>query len=184
MLLKLLYALFGHLKTFSAQLRLLYTGFFILYKLKLLSRNLFLYLCKILYIPLIASIFGYLIGGVFFEISNIGSLKINNLLYKNFKKELSLKSDFKTGIIILIINFYKLVIFYLVTKYIKLSISIETLIGCLLLLIYFFVFPFDETYINKNLYHNDLFQLTIIIGSFFINYLIVYYTLATASSFR
>ena len=176
MLLKLLYALFGHLNTFSAQLRLLYTGFFILYKLKFLSKNLFFSLCNVLYLPLIASIFGYLIGCLFFcEIfaSNIGCLKIHNLLYKNFKKELSLKSNFKTNIIILIINFYKLVIFYLVTKYIRLSINIETLIGCLLLLIYFFVFPFDETYVNKKIYNNNLFEIYVVIWSLLINYLII-----------
>ena len=175
MLLKLLYALFGHLKTFSAQLRLLYTGFFILYKLKLLSRNLFLYLCKVLYIPLIASIFGYLIGCLFYSKifeNNIGCLKLSDLQYKHYKKELGLKSNFETNIFIIIVNLYKLVIFYFVTKYINLSISIETLISCLLLLIYFFVFPFDETYVNKKIKHSDLFQLTIIIGSLLINYLI------------
>tara|TARA_B100000902_G_C26983125_1_gene751268 strand:- start:201 stop:644 length:444 start_codon:yes stop_codon:yes gene_type:complete len=141
--------------------------------LNLISKNIFFFLCKILYIPLLASIFSYSIGCIFFETTKISCLKASQMAYKHFKSLFNKISVFEKNTIIILINLYKILILYYVTKYIKPNINFETLIGCILLIIYFSIFPYDETYLNKKLNHNKKILLTMIITiSIFINYIL------------
>ena len=50
---------------------------------------------------------------------------------------------------------YKLFLLYVVLKFIKPEININLLLGSLLVYLYFFIYPFDTTYLDTNLEYND-----------------------------
>ena len=72
---------------------------------------------------------------------------------------------------------YKLFLLYVVLKFIKPEININLLLGSLLVYLYFFIYPFDTTYLDTNLEYNDFLLSTSMILFANLCVLIYYYGL-------
>lgn len=92
--------------------------------------------------------------------------KQEDLLFKNINMYIQ---KFRT--------LYKLFLLYVVIRFIKPEININLLFGSLLVYLYFFIYPFDNTYLDKDLEYNDFLLSTSMILFANLCVLIYYYGL-------
>lgn len=146
-----LYILFGHYEYMSVIVRTSFTILFLSYLFSLINFNNLKFVTTLLFIPLIVSIIGSAIICSFFDFNEYGCDKIKNkfknqenLLFQNINIHIQ---KFRT--------LYKLFLLYVVLKFIKPEININLLLGSLLVYLYFFIYPFDTTYLDTDLEYND-----------------------------
>ena len=168
-----LYILFGHYEYMSVIIRTVFTILFLSYLFSLINFDILKFVTTLLFIPLIVSVTGSSITCTFFDFTEYGCDKIKNkfkkqedLLFKNINMYIQ---KFRT--------LYKLFILYVVIKFIKPEININLLFGSLLVYLYFFIYPFDTTYLDTNLEYNDFLLSTSMILFANLCVLIYYYGL-------
>mgnify|MGYP001177814307 FL=1 len=168
-----LYILFGHYEYMSVIARTSFTILFLSYLFSLINFNNLKFVTTLLFIPLIVSITGSAITCRFFDFTEYGCDKIKNkfknqenLLFQNINIYIQ---KFRT--------LYKLFLLYVVLKFIKPEININLLLGSLLVYLYFFIYPFDTTYLDTNLEYNDFLLSTSMILFANLCVLIYYYGL-------
>ena len=168
-----LYILFGHYEYMSVIVRTGFTILFLSYLFSLINFNNLKFVTTLLFIPLIVSITGSAIICSFFDFTEYGCDKIKN----KFKKQEDLLFKNISMYIQKIRTLYKLFILYVVIKFIKPEININLLFGSLLVYLYFFIYPFDTTYLDTNLEYNDFLLSTSMILFANLCVLIYYYGL-------
>lgn len=168
-----LYILFGHYEYMSVIVRTVFTILFLSYLFSLINFDILKFVTTLLFIPLIVSVTGSSITCTFFDFTEYGCDKIKNkfkkqedLLFKNINMYIQ---KFRT--------LYKLFILYVVIRFIKPEININLLFGSLLVYLYFFIYPFDTTYLDTNLEYNDFLLSTSMILFANLCVLIYYYGL-------
>jgi len=168
-----LYILFGHYEYMSVIIRTVFTILFLSYLFSLINFDILKFVTTLLFIPLIVSVTGSSITCTFFDFTEYGCDKIKNkfkkqedLLFKNINMYIQ---KFRT--------LYKLFILYVVIRFIKPEININLLFGSLLVYLYFFIYPFDTTYLDTNLEYNDFLLSTSMILFANLCVLIYYYGL-------
>ena len=124
------------------KLRIVFTLIFILYQLSLLSWNNFTIICKLLYIPLLVAIFGEDLSCLYFQLKNKMCLKLKLMVDKEEQKIYTKNNKF---VLEFLRVFYKLVILYLIIKYIKPEFDYVIILSSILLYLY--------------LQHNDVLKL-------------------------
>ncbi len=146
-----LYILFGHYEYMSVMVRSVFTILFLSYLFSLINFDILKFVTTLLFIPLIVSVTGSSITCTFFDFTEYGCDKIIN----KFKKQEDLLFKNISMYIQKIRTLYKLFILYVVIRFIKPEININLLFGSLLVYLYFFIYPFDTTYLDTNLEYND-----------------------------
>jgi len=146
-----LYILFGHYEYMSVMVRTGFSILFLLYLFSLINFGILKFVTTLLFIPLIVSITGSAAICTFFDFTEYGCDKIKN----KFKKQEDLLFKNINMYIQKIRILYKLFILYVVIKFIKPEININLLFGSLLVYLYFFIYPFDTTYLDIELEYND-----------------------------
>ncbi len=172
----LLKILFGHKNYFSVQIRMYYTFFFILYILHLIPKNIFFTISKLLYMPLIVSIIGYFIVSACFIYKGQNITKVFHMVRLQFNNNYNITHKNLDFFVYLYDVLFKFIVLYLIVKHINPKISYETIFGSIYLILYFYYFPLDETYLGQNMKFNSIeFAIILIISSTIMQYIIYNY---------
>ena len=133
-------------------------------------------LCKVLYIPLIASLVGGKAICFYFDTLNTtntttGCNDVRRLSKLNHAKLIGVSNNDKLLQLAWIAFIYKAVLLYLVVKHAQPEIDVYSIIGGLLVYAYFLLFPVDTTYLGTAVPHNTHVMSLLIVG---VSFLVAY----------
>ena len=155
------------------KLRIFFTLIFILYQLSLLSWKNFTLICKLLYIPLLVAIFGEDLSCLYFQLKNKMCLKLKLMVDKEEQKIYPQNNKF---ILEFSRIFYKLIILYLIIKYIKPKFDCVIILSSILLYLYLQYNDVLKLHLNmleykKIIYNPQQFNIFLILSSLVIFYI-------------
>lgn len=152
---KYVYSLLGHYPYLSVQVRFIFLIIFTSYFSNLINHKTFSDLANIFIIPLIVSTFGDFIICSYFKLtSKYTCEELLQLSSRHGKTTLNLNDD-ESKIISFLALIIKLMILIFVTTKFKLKFDIKIFVGFLYVLLYFYIYPLDTTYMNTDIDYNE-----------------------------
>lgn len=176
----ILYYLFFAPNTGCVILRDVFTISFILYLLKIINLNLLKKICSIMFVPLLIGLFASFLSSIFFELTGKGYYKYKKMFddheeILDKKRNINKNSFYKMKNIDIIRYLYKVIIFYLVIKYIKPEFNlINIFVPMISIFIYFNLISVEESHFGKKVDINLNYLLTFIFGSVLLLFYILY----------